>query len=123
MVESGGLLGGITAKHLRWLCESGWNGGAGYTLEQVGRMSLDQIWFRLCDAKFLEREVGGRTERMGSLAAVGTLKPGKDGKVMGRAADGTPIRGRIGGKSKARQLMEQEEKRLRKEKRRKKRKR
>ncbi len=100
------------------LCENPWEGGAGYTPEEVGRMTLDQIWFRLCDKKILKREPGGRVEKMETLMAAGTLKPGKDGKVKGRAADGTEIRGRIGGKSKARQLMEEEEKKARKRKRR-----
>jgi len=100
------------------LCESGWNGGGGYTPQQVSQMTLDQIWFRLCDEKILKREVGGRTEKMSGLEAIGTIKPDKDGMVRGRAKDGTLIRGRIGGKSLARQLMEKEEKRKRKEKKR-----
>lgn len=99
-MEGAGLLGGIEAYHLRMLCENPWNGGAGYTPEQVGRMTLDQICFRLVDAKLLKRS-GVHGSNMGPLEAVGRLKRGEDGLFRGRAADGTPIRGRIGGESKA----------------------
>ena len=117
VVDGGGLLGGLTAYHLRVLCESGWNGGAGYTPEQVGRMTLDQIWFRLCDMNVLKREVGERTDEVSVTAAMGSLKPDRRGRVRGRAADGTPIRRRLGGKSVARQLMEREVRREKKERR------
>jgi len=123
VVDGGGLLGGVTAYHLRMLCESEWNGGAGYAPEQVGRMTLDQICFRLCEASLLKRDLGERTDKMEPLAAAGMIKPDEDGMVKGRAADGTPIRGRIRGKSKARELMELEERKQRKEKRRRRRKR
>lgn len=53
-VECGGLLGPLTAYHLRMLCESPWEGGGGYTPEQVGRMTLDQVWFRLCNLKIFK---------------------------------------------------------------------
>jgi hypothetical protein len=86
------------------LCESPWNGGAGYTPAEVGQMTLDQILFRLCNVEMLKREVGQRTAKVQSLA----VAPDKDGVVRGRAADGTPIRGRIAGKSLARQLMEEQ---------------
>jgi hypothetical protein len=79
-------------------------------------MSMDQIWFSLCDIDILKREVGGRVEKAEPVAVVGKLKPDKDGLYRGRAADGTPIKGTIGGgKSLARRLMEEEE-RKRKEK-------
>ena len=120
IVEGSGLLGGITAYHLRILCESEWNGGGGYLPAEVGQMTLDQIWFRLCETEILKREVGGRTEKMESLAAIGTVKPDKDGLIRGRAKDGTPILGRIGGESKARRLMREEEAKQRKGRRRRK---
>ena len=111
--DSGGLLGGLTAYHLRMLCESPWNGGGGYTAEQVGRMTLDQIWFRLCDLDILKNPVGERTQTRGSLVAASEIKPDKDGLVKGRTADNKPIKARIGGKSLARRLMEEEEERKR----------
>ena len=42
------------------------------------------------------------------------LKPDSEGLFSGRAVDGTVIRARIGGKSKARMLMEAEEKKQKK---------
>lgn len=108
-MELGGLLGGVTAWHLRVLCENPWNGGGGYTPAEVGDMTLDQVWFRLCDVNLLKREVGERTEAMQTARAIGELKPAGDGTVAGRAADGTPIRGRMRGRSRARELMEQQQ--------------
>ena len=108
-IDGSGLLGGITAYHLRILCESGWNGGAGYTPEQVGRMTLDQIWFRLCDADLLKKDSSDRTSKKKPLDAVSQLPQSKDGMIKGRAVDGTPIQARIKGKSLARRLMEEAE--------------
>ena len=86
--------------------ENPWEGGGGYTLEQVGRMTLDQIWSRLCKMDVLKRDVGGRTEKVSSLEAISSIKPDSHGFIRGRTADGTEIRGRIRGKSKARELMD-----------------
>jgi len=46
---------------------------------------------------------------------VGEVKIEDDGSIKGRAADGTPISGRIAGKSLARQLMEQEDEKRKQE--------
>jgi hypothetical protein len=100
---------GINAWHLRMLCESPWEGGAGYTPQQVGQMTLDQIWFRLCDKEILKRD-SGLQRGMTGLDALSTLKPDEDGMFKGRATDGTPMKAKIGGKSLARRLMEQQEK-------------
>ncbi len=62
-MPGGGLDFGITVYHLRMLCESGWNGGGGYTPSQVGEMSPDQIFFRLCDIEMLRRDKKGRRIR------------------------------------------------------------
>lgn len=102
---------GVTAYHLRILCENPWNGGGGYTLDQIGQMTLDQIWFRLCEMKLLKNKVGKRSDKMDRTTAISTLQPDEDGLIKGRSADGTPIRGRIRGKSLARQLMEEAEER------------
>lgn len=72
-------------------------------------MTLDQISFRLCDLKTLNTRDGKRTESMASVMAGSMLKPDEDGLVPGRAADGTPIRARVGGKSVARKLWEEQE--------------
>ena len=117
IVESSGLLGGVTAWQLRVLVENPWEGGGGYTWEQVGRMTLDQIFGRLCDKEFLKRKVGDRTQKIGSVEVPGMLKPNKDGLIKGRAADGTVLWKKVGGKSVARQLMEAEERKKQREKR------
>jgi len=104
VAESDGLLGGLTAWHFRLLTENPWEGGAGYTLEQVGKMTLDQIWSRLCDLNLL-KEI--RTETTSPLKATPKME---DGYVIGRDKDGGLIRGKIRGKSRARELMELKEK-------------
>lgn len=71
-------------------------------------MTLDQIWARLCDIDIFKKDVGNRTKKVQSLEAIDITK--------GRDKDGKPIKGRIAGISKARQLMKQKEERLRKEK-------
>ena len=92
------------------------NGGGGYLPEQIGNMSLDQIWFRLCDMEILKRKTGFRTEKMDGASVKGTLKPDEEGFFRGRDKDGNPIKGRIRGKSLNRQLMEEAEARKAKEK-------
>lgn len=79
-------------------------------------MTLDQVWFRLCDIEVLKGRVGERTERMDAASARGALEPDGDGMIRGRAADGTSILGRIGGKSVARRLMEKQAEERKKEK-------
>lgn len=102
----GSLTGGLTIWHLRKLSDNPWDGGGGYTLMEVGQMTPDQIWTRLCPIRNLEKKVGDRIETMSSVAVAGSLKSDKDGTIRGRAADGTAIKGKIMGKSRARQLME-----------------
>jgi hypothetical protein len=64
----------------------------------------------------------GKGTVMGSLAAAQVLKPDEEGKFKGRDSKGNPIKARIGGKSLARRLMEEQavkgEKKGRKKKRR-----
>lgn len=71
----------------------------GYTPEAVGKMTLDQVFFLLADRKNL-RAGSRRTRKMSALEAGGV------GLTKGRAADGTPITGKVAGKSLARQVME-----------------
>ena len=92
------------------LCESEWNGGGGYTPREVGQMTMDQIWFRLCDLEVLKKKLGDRTESVAALGALGAVKTDKKGFVKGRAADGSPIKGKITGKSLARRMAEEAEK-------------
>ena len=104
VVETGGLLvsvGRVNSWMLRLLCENPWEGGGGHSPGEVARWTPDQVWFRLCDKNLLK--LSGRTQSV----SPGAVKVGEDGAVAGRAADGTPIRGRIVGKSLARRLMEE----------------
>lgn len=63
-------------------------------------MTLDQIIMLMVDRKnLLNRKSTISPMNAASLA-------GPDGKIKGRASDGSAIAGRVGGKSKARMLME-----------------
>lgn len=104
----------IPADKLRLLAENPWNGGGGYTFAEVSQMTLDQIWGRLCELKILSRPVGKRTGKAHPL----TLMKDSDGLVKGRAADGTEMKAKITGKSKARMLREAAEAKKQKERRR-----
>lgn len=103
------------------LTENPWNGGCGYTPLEVGQMSMDQIWSRLCDIDILKNSSGNHTLTVTPQAVPGILSSDEDGLIAGRASDGTPIKGRIRGKSVARELMEREAARKQKEERRKRR--
>jgi len=103
-VETGGLLvgvGRVDVWMLRLLCDNPWEGGGGHQPREVARWTPDQVWFRLCSRDLLKTD--GRTQTTEPMA----VKADEDGMVVGRATDGTPIKGRIVGKSMARQLMEQ----------------
>ena len=103
----GGLLCGITPWHVRILIDDPWEGGRGQQLSEVKKMTLDQVLMALADRKVLKaRQRRGGWTKAEPLAVA--ARADKDGLVAGRAADGTPIKGRIGGKSVARQLMERE---------------
>lgn len=98
---------GIGPRHIRHLCESPWEGGFGFTPNQVGDMTLDEIFMLLCDKKNLRASGKKRTRQVKSLEmALST----KGGLIRGRAEDGTPIQGRITGKSLASRLAEEESK-------------
>lgn len=98
------------------------NGGGGYLPQELGEMTLDQLYFRLCDLKVLKRKEGNQTEKIESLGAVKVLKPDKEGRYKGRTAKGELIKAKITGKSKARRIMEEVEAKKKREKRRKRRK-
>jgi hypothetical protein len=66
-------------------------------------MPLDEIFMRLAKREFL----GSRAGRGSTLSAVeASVLADKDGFVKGRDKSGKLIKGRIAGKSKARQLRE-----------------
>jgi len=90
------------------LTENSFNGGAGYTYEQVRNMTLNQIHHRLCEMDLLKKF--GERSRKYALDEVPTiLTPDEDGMIAGRDADGNPIKKKfkVGGKSLVRRLMEQ----------------
>lgn len=110
-VRTGGLLQGITAWHIRRLTDGEMDGGAGFTYEVVGNMTLDQIHHRLCDPDLLKNPIGKRVKSYEGKSAIGAVKPDADGFVSGRDADGNPIRLRMSpGKSRAAMLKEEAEK-------------
>ena len=67
------------------LCENEWNGGAGYTPNEVGNMTPDQIYFRLIDKGILKK-----TDRFVKTETAG-LPVNKEGKVKVRLSDGTAV--------------------------------
>jgi hypothetical protein len=70
-------------------------------------MTLDQVFMLLADRK----QLMSRRKTLGSLDVVPMAD--KDGFIKGRAKDGSPMLGRIAGKSLARQLMERKQHRER----------
>ena len=80
------------------------------SVQEVGDMTLDSIMCLLADRKLLEAR-SGRSGGVSAepVAAAASLKADDDGMLQGIAADGTPIKARIVGKSLARKLMEEEE--------------
>lgn len=101
-IGGGGLSFGISSFHFRLLVES-----AGMSYEQIGRMTPDQIYHRLCNKDVLKMQRGHRT----ASADPAALEPDKDGFLKGRAEDGTVMKAkiRVGGKSLARRLAEEAE--------------
>lgn len=93
---------GLGPRHVRMLCDNVMEGGRGYRPEDVGNMTLDAIIMLLTERKLLRSRGRQRVTRTPVLQA----KIGADGKARGRAADGTPIRARIGGKSMAQLVQE-----------------
>jgi len=108
VVDVGGLLR-LNAYQLRILTENPFSGGAGYNYRELGQMTLDQVHHRLCDMDILKDPVGQRTKSFDGKAALGVVKPDEDGYIKGRDAKGNPIKAKIGGKSLARRLMEEEQ--------------
>ena len=106
------LMWGISPRHIRQLCENSWNGGREYTPNQVGDMTLDQIFISLSDIKNLRS--GNKTVRKYNPLEV-TSRANKEGLIKGRAADGTPFMARISGKSLAQRIREKQEEEKKKE--------
>jgi len=101
-----GLLCGIGPREIRLLCDDPWSGGHGSDLHSVTQMTLDQIFMLLTDRKNL-RHAGKRSNKVTPLELASMVSSDKDGFIKGRAADGTPIKAKIMGKSLARRMMEE----------------
>jgi len=110
----GGLLCGITTYMIRILCESPnamskeARGQMGYTPQQIGDMTIDQIYMLLTDWRVLRSKGKNRTEKVHSANLASMAD--EDGFVRGRAADGTPLKLKSVGKSMARIVAEREAK-------------
>ena len=102
------------------LTENTMNGGGGHSHEAVAKMTLDQVWHHLCNMDLLKKPVGGRVQKMQSLATTSVLTPDSDGFIRGRDKHGKPIKGRICGKSLCQQLKEKEQLKTKKKRRRRK---
>jgi hypothetical protein len=94
---------GFDCWHIRVLVDDPWSGGHGFSLKEVGDMTLDQAFMVLADRKLFKQRSGV----VSTMEAMTLTK--EDGKIRGRAADGTPLNIPMGGKSVARQLKEQAE--------------
>lgn len=97
------LMYGFSPWHVRVLCDDPWEGGRGMDADKVGDLTLDQVFMMFADRRTLRRG----TTRAAAMAApeVGAMAD-EDGLIRGRAADGTPIKGRVAGKSYATQVRE-----------------
>lgn len=86
------------------MTESSWNGGCGYSYDEVGRMTPDQVYHRLCKRDVLKVKGGRRVAKADPIA----VTPDARGMVRGRTEDGQPFEApaTVGGKSLARRLME-----------------
>lgn len=104
-VECGGLLSGVTVFAIRILTENPWEGGAGYTYEQVGNMTQDQVAHRLADIDFL-KDKGHRTKKIKSEAIAGEVPVNKRGQIKAVDKDGKPILLKTTGKSKVQMIRE-----------------
>lgn len=93
---------GLGPHHIQSLCVG--EMGMGFTPKQVGEMTLDNIYMIFANEKILRKTTKRRSTT--------SISPAMDkyGTAKGRAEDGTVIKGRVGGKSLARQLMEEEAK-------------
>lgn len=87
------------------------DGGYGFTPSAVGGFTIDQVFMLLCDKKVLRMGERKRVSEYSSVAALGALSADENGLIPGRTRDGKVMRAQIKGKSKARQLAEDEENR------------
>jgi hypothetical protein len=90
---------GLNPYHVRLLVDDPWNGGAGFQGD-VGALTVDEVLMRLTDRKLLKAKTGAGLKTP-------PLAVAKDDGLAGRTEDGRVFKGRVRGKSVARQLMEE----------------
>jgi len=108
IVDCSGLLSNVTAYCIRILTDNPWEGGGGYSYEEVGNMTVDQINHRLCKIELLEKPLGKRITKISSDGVLGVIKSDKDGFVKAKASDGTEIKLKTTGKSKVQMIREKQ---------------
>jgi len=79
---------GIGPRHIRLLTDNPWEGGGGYTPQEVRDMTIDQVYMRLSEAKHLR---GGKKRRV-VKSNIGHVVQDSDGMIKGRTKDGEPLR-------------------------------
>lgn len=89
--------------HVRRLCESTMNGGNGYTPEQVGEMTLDQVFMLLVEKENLR----SGPHAVKQVSGFEALDYARDGKMQGRTDTGEVITARVVGKSLCARLNEE----------------
>jgi len=99
----------VTVYSIRILCNDPWNGGGGYSYEDVANMSQDQIAHRLCDIELLKDKIGKRTKTVQASGVAGLAKVDEQGRIKARDKDGNVIYLKTTGKSKAQQIREANE--------------
>ena len=104
--DSGGLLYGITNQLLRVLCESPFNGGGGYSPRELATWTPDQIYFRAASVDAISKRARQQVKSSWECLKYAD----KQGRLKGRAADGSVLTLPIskGGKSLASHLREQQ---------------
>jgi hypothetical protein len=97
------LLCGLTPYHIRLLIDDPWEGGHGLSMDEVKRLTLDQIFLILCSRK----ELQFRKKHCSSDMVVAKADAG--GLIQGRTIDGKPMLATIEPKSVVQKLREAKE--------------
>lgn len=92
---------------LKILQLSPWEGGCGYTPQQISEMTPDQIYFCLCEKKVLRRGAK-RTTKYTGIEMAAYANADKDGFIKGRDAKGRPMKAKIKGESVVQRIMREE---------------
>jgi len=81
---------GVGAYLIKMLCEeSMYNGGAGYSFAEIGQMTPDQAWFRVCDKEVFRDRQNGRVRKISPAQAASLVN--ESGMLKVRTADGQVV--------------------------------